>query len=352
MEAFHSVPSSSPLAIITLLNLKGVGSRTVLQLIRENKTLEECKEALLKKKGDDVRSEKLWQTAYDDAERILKTAHENNIKIIPYTDTEYPPFLRLIPDPPPIIYLKGQLIKSLRNVACVGTREPSESGKTIARRIFEFLASNGWNIISGLALGIDTIAHQVALDNHSYTIAVLGNSLDHIYPPENIQLAKKILDQGGALISEQPFRTPATRWNLIARNRLQSGLSLATFVIQTDIRGGTMATVRFTLLQKRLLYVPYPAEKNHDEEKNRGILALCEKTGRELVSLLGVSDPKYKKLLEEKYGNIPVARVIRSKNDYPEILKELEDSLKNSMKKINDPYYLPNRPTNQMSLGL
>ena len=136
------------------------------------------------------------------------------------------------------------------------------------------------------ATDIAAVFDRQAVENGGYTVAVLANGLDSIYPSENRELAQSILEGGGALVSEQPPGSRAFAQNLIQRDRLQSGMSLATFVFQTDVVGGTMHTVRFTLTQGRLLFAPVPPSKYAIEEKSRGIRAIVEKNGLELADIL------------------------------------------------------------------
>jgi DNA processing protein len=219
--------------------------------------------------------------------------------------------------------VKGHLTDNQHRVACVGTREPTNFGSEVARRLSGFLASNGWEIVSGLALGVDTLSHEAALAAQAVTIAVVANGLDTIYPKKNSDLAQRILDTGGALVSEQPFGADATGPALIQRDRIQSGLSVATFVMQTDIKGGTMHTVRYTLMQGRRVYVPQVPINYQQEDKSQGVVALASYTGPDLAAVLQ-AEGSYRKLLNEKYAKSKAARVIRGQVDYPAILQELE----------------------------
>jgi DNA processing protein len=181
--------------------------------------------------------------------------------------------------------------------------------------------------VSGLAKGVDSEAHREALDAQTPTVAILANGLDKVYPRENAKLADQIVSSGGALMSEQGFGVPATANNLVQRDRLQSGMSIATFVMQTDLIGGSMHTVRFTLMQRRLLYAPVPTGQHADNEKSRGIVALTTETGTSLINKLKTPPTEYRDLLRSVFANRPPARPIRSKNDYDSVISELESSL-------------------------
>jgi DNA processing protein len=185
------------------------------------------------------------------------------------------------------------------------------------------LGDRGWSIVSGLALGVDSLSHQAALDSGAHTVAILANGLEAVYPKKNARLAADILSSGGALLSEQPFGTPAIPRNLVQRDRLQSGMSAGTIVMQTDIIGGSMHTVRFTLLQGRLLFTPAPYGPHMDEPKSRGILALSRVPGRELARMLE-AEGDYAALLERAFGDRPVATPIAGRTDYEKLFSMLD----------------------------
>jgi DNA processing protein len=182
------------------------------------------------------------------------------------------------------------------------------------------LVEKGWSIVSGLAIGVDTEAHRQAIAAQGHTVAILANGLDKVYPRENKSLAEEILANGGALVSEQPFGMAATPTNLVQRDRLQSGMSVATIVMQTDIEGGSMHTARFTLTQRRRLLAPVPTGIHASEAKSQGILALTQKTGRELSSLLKKIPSEYADLLQRCFPDRPPAMPIASRDDYDAVI--------------------------------
>jgi DNA processing protein len=165
----------------------------------------------------------------------------------------------------------------------VGTREPSTFGETATREIARALAGDGWSIVSGLAHGVDTLAHREALAHGAPAIAILGNGLDQTYPKASETLAQEILDADGLLLSELPFGAPAIPRNLIARDRIQSGISAAVIVTQTGIKGGAMHTARFAAEQARPLFCPVPHGENG---KSEGLRVLLERPANELDALL------------------------------------------------------------------
>lgn len=176
-------------------------------------------------------------------------------KISPQED-DFPPLLREIPGPPRQLFLRGRLPDfSLPHVAIVGTRRATPDGKLLAKRIAKELATEGVVIVSGLALGIDGAAHEGALGAGGKTVAVLANGLDEIYPHTHENLAEEILEKDGALVSEYPVGTPSYRNQFLERNRIISGLSLATVIIEAPIHSGALVTARHALDQGREVFV-------------------------------------------------------------------------------------------------
>ena len=223
------------------------------------------------------------------------------------SDERYPDRLRELSDPPKSLYVRGdvELLARERLVAVVGTREPTVFGISAAEELTGALADGGWGIVSGLARGIDTIAHRTALEHGAPTIAVMGGGLDRVYPAENKGLAAQIVEEGGALISERPFGEQARPQYLVARDRLQSGLSVAVIVAQSGLRSGTMHTVRFAAAQGRPLFCPVPHGENSASE---GLRVLLERPASELHSIL----PAWRgaRALCERLGDQPLARPV------------------------------------------
>lgn len=178
------------------------------------------------------------------------------IGIINIKDKEYPQILKNIYDPPINLYIKGNKeILNNNSIAIVGCREATEYGKKAAKYFAYNLSKKGINIVSGLAKGIDSYSHIGTFQNEGKTIAVIGNGLDMIYPSENIWIAKKILETGGAIISEYPLGTKPEKMNFPARNRIISGISKGIIVVEAKEKSGTLITVDFALEQGRDVYV-------------------------------------------------------------------------------------------------
>lgn len=187
-------------------------------------------------------------------ELIWEQIQTKQITLLTWEDENYPRRLKQIDTPPPVLYLQGSLTSADDwAVAVVGTRRVSPYGQQVAELVAGFLARNGVTVVSGLALGVDSIAHRTALDAGGRTIAVLGSGLDKVYPPENRKLAEEITGRG-ALISDYGLGTPPDRGNFPARNRIISGLSLATVVIEAGQKSGALITANFAADQGREVF--------------------------------------------------------------------------------------------------
>jgi DNA processing protein len=187
-------------------------------------------------------------------QRHIDWLKSRGIEILCIEDEQYPALLKEVSNAPLILCKKGNLEKiSQRAVAIVGTRTPTEEGLAVARKLAAVLASRGFVIVSGLAKGIDTATHQGATDANGVTVGVLGCDIQTIYPRENSQLANSIC-ANGALLSEHPFDTQPTPVNLIQRNRIISGISLGTIVVEANENDGAIHTARFAQKQSRRVY--------------------------------------------------------------------------------------------------
>lgn len=174
--------------------------------------------------------------------------------------SDYPAVLHNIPSPPKQLYYLGAHPSAwlgFPSVAVVGSRKASNYGEHVTKRIVAGLAQSGVVIISGLAYGVDAIAHQAALDAGGQTSAVLAGGLDSIYPASNASLAKRILDNGGSIMSEYPGSMPSLKQHFVARNRIVSGLADVLLITEAAVNSGTMHTARFALEQgKTVMAVP------------------------------------------------------------------------------------------------
>lgn len=205
---------------------------------------------------------KTWQSAWkslnsdQDVEKEWKNLSSIGAELILLEDKKYPSLLKEIADPPFGIYVVGSLPDNLDSaLAIVGTRKATTEGKNIAKNFSNALTQFGLPIISGLALGIDAAAHEGCLDAQGKTVAVLANGIGHVYPRTNERLAKKIIDNGGAIISEYPVGSPPLPYRFLERNRIVAGLSRGTLVVEAPEHSGSLVTARLALEQNREVFV-------------------------------------------------------------------------------------------------
>lgn len=180
---------------------------------------------------------------------------QNGVHIVHHNDQHYPERLLEIPRPPPLLYVRGDVsLLSQDQIAIVGSRSASKNGQIAARTLARDLVERGLAITSGLALGIDGQAHLGALDVKGKTIAVIGTGVDRVYPYRHQQLAKDIVENGGAIVSEFPLQTPAKPQNFPRRNRIISGLSLGTVIVEAAVKSGSLITAKYALDQNREVF--------------------------------------------------------------------------------------------------
>lgn len=286
--------------ILTLQQLDGIGNKTIFKIIDHidspiNSTQDLCEfwrdltsnKPFDGKKFQNISSYEIFE-ANRIARSIIATAEHHNIGIFSYYDEIYPNILKSCndedgkPNPPLILYYRGNLsVLKKPGVAVIGTREPTPNGVKAGEFFAAEFAKRGYNIISGLAIGCDTNGHRGALDAKGATTAFLANGLDweSIYPKENLKLAKEIVENGGLLLSEYAIGQSCGRYGLVARDRLQAGLSVATVVVQTGIKGGTMHAVNATLAARKPLFaVEYRSTEDLEHEKVQGnkMLIACK----------------------------------------------------------------------------
>ncbi len=199
-------------------------------------------------------------------------------EVVGIDEPEFPAGLRSIPSPPKKLWVRGAL-PPLAAVAIVGTRHPTSFGRSVAAAAASSAAAAGYAVISGLAAGIDTIAHECALAAGGLTWAVLGSGVDVPTPSTNAALVSEIVASGGGLIAEVPPGTPVTNRQLVARDRIQSGLSLVVVVCQCEVSSGAMHTARFAAIQGRLLVVAWPKGPESGLTASSGNLALADPGG-------------------------------------------------------------------------
>ncbi|NIR52433.1 DNA-protecting protein DprA [candidate division KSB1 bacterium] len=188
------------------------------------------------------------------AEKQIEAMHRHGVKLITFWHKEYPSQLKHIYDPPAYLFVKGCLTATDKfSVGVVGTRQPSNYGKLVTEKLTSDLARKGLTIVSGMAYGIDTIAHTSALNSGGRTLAILGSGLDVIYPSRNKALAERISSQG-AVISEFPMGTKPDWQNFPRRNRIICGLSLGTLVVEAGAKSGALITAAMALEQNKEVF--------------------------------------------------------------------------------------------------
>jgi len=251
---------------IALTLVPGLGARRILLLAKSVKNFNDifnCGKRELRQVEGIGEASALAILSFDDWEevdRILEATEQSGVQLITIEDGMYPPRLKQIFDPPPLLWIKGnpEALKG-DGIAVVGTRNYSSYGKKSAEAFSKELTEAGLTIYSGLAHGIDGIAHTTCLENGGTTVAVLGSGIDNIYPANHKKLALQIIDAGGAVISEFPPGTKPDSGNFPVRNRVVSGLSLGVLVVESGVKGGSMITAEIGLDQNREVFaIPHP----------------------------------------------------------------------------------------------
>ncbi len=222
-----------------------------------------------------------------DLEKELEKANQLGVELLTWEDDRYPRLLKEIAQPPPILYVLGTIKpEDELSVAIVGTRKFTPYGRQVAEEIAEFLVHQGITVVSGLARGVDAVAHAMALKTGGRTLAVLGSGVDRIYPPEHEKLAGRIIESG-AVMSDYALGTPPEAVNFPPRNRIISGLSQATIVIEAGTDSGALITAEFAADQGReVLAVPGGIYAPQSKGTNR----LIQEGARPLLQLKDILD--------------------------------------------------------------
>lgn len=245
---------------IALSSINGLGGVTYKNLISRfsdpPKVFSAASNDLLKVEGVSPNIAKLikgfedWESAKEEIDKLKKLG----LNLLVLTDLAYPENLYNIYNPPPYLYIAGKITKDDKKaISIVGSRIPDVYGKKVTEQIAAELARNGITVVSGLARGIDSIAHRACLKAGGRTLAVLGSGIDFVYPPENKSLYKEI-SQNGAVLSEFKIGTKPEASNFPRRNRIISGLSLGTLVVQATEKSGSLITAEFALEQNREVF--------------------------------------------------------------------------------------------------
>lgn len=245
---------------VALSRHQRIGGRTFAKLFSRYKKLEnvwKTNTTKLQEAGLEIKqAEAVMEViAKVDPDGELRKLAKYKVSALVFSDKDYPQLLKEIPDPPGLLYYKGKIKPEDQvSLAVVGSRKYTSYGREATEKLVEPLAQNGLTIVSGLALGIDAIAHQAALQVKGRTIGVLGCGLDQVYPVANIRLADRIIAAGGAIVSEYPLGMPALKQNFPVRNRIIAGLSLGTLVTECAQDSGSLLTAKSALEYNREVF--------------------------------------------------------------------------------------------------
>ena len=303
--------------LLALSKLKGIGPSAIREMIGqvdiENSSVAEF--AKLNSKVSEALEMNEWDEATRWADRQMEVAEQNGFKIVTLVDGRYPSQLRAISDPPPILFSRGSwpAIHGT-SIAIIGARAPTIDGISTTKEITAYFVSSGYSIISGLALGCDTIAHEQCLTLRGHTVAVLAHGLHTIAPKENTRLAEEIIEAGGLLLTEYPFGVNPHSYQFVRRDRIQAGLALGVIMIQSGVRGGSLHASRAAIKFGRTLAVPEatPFDLQKHIEAVRANQVLFGGCNREKAELLKCAVSDLKKLV-----------LLRSKSDYARLCNYL-----------------------------
>ena len=307
--------STKTTVLLTLSLLKGVGPAALRHVVQipffEEEGIVELIARLPRNAGANIDSAAI-SAAISEANRQIGLVDTAGARIISTADAEYPELLKKTKDDPQILFVKGNLApEPEKSVAIIGTREPTEHGKVIAQRLTGFFVEQGWSIVSGLALGCDALAHEAAMNAGGHTVAVLAHGLQTVAPSRHKKLAARILETGGALVTEYRFGQEPLPTNFVKRDRIQAGLSQGVVMIQSDLQGGSLHASRASIGYGRWLAVPFPTGQDisRDEPKIQANLMLADGTQTDQTALLKCDGRDLNRLI-----------VLRGKSDYARML--------------------------------
>lgn len=306
--------SSSTRVLLALSGVKGVGPATLKRISTLKNFWDLGTEDLCVAvpqfaralAGQDPKA--AWQAAQAWAAEQVDLAQKHEARIISPIDEAYPALLAETKDDPFLLFVKGSLSPTPeKSVAVIGTREPTKHGELVAERITQFFVEQKWSVVSGLALGCDSIAHKAAVQARGHTVAVLAHGLQMISPSRHKHLAQKILDCGGALVSEYPFGQGVQAAQFVKRDRTQAGMAQGVVMVQSDIKGGSLHASRAAVSYQRWLAVPYPTDRDceQQEPKVQANLLIAEGPDTERADLLRCP-----------VSALRFVKVVRSRADY------------------------------------
>ncbi|MGM0545942.1 MAG: DNA-processing protein DprA [Bacteroidota bacterium] len=262
-EKTYNPPVREFVALHLMDNLGAQRIRLLLQAVEHPQLifrLERYELESIRGIGPKTAEEVLGFNDWDEVDQILEKTERTDAQIMTYWDEDYPDLLREIYDPPLMLWIKGdRSVLDTNSISIVGTRRVGDYGRKMAHQFARELVGHNLTIISGLAYGVDGAAHQATVEAGGKTVAVLGSGIDWIYPSDHKGLAARIVETGGAVISEFPLGTAPEMGNFPVRNRIVSGLSLGTLVVASGLEGGSMITAKSALDQNREVFViPHP----------------------------------------------------------------------------------------------
>ncbi|SCW99545.1 MULTISPECIES: DNA-processing protein DprA [unclassified Pseudomonas] len=307
---------------LILSGLKGVGPSTIEKVLGLSSyplktALELCEYAY------ELRKNSLTVEQFDEARKYadfqVDMASKNDTRVISLLDAEFPKTLMASGVRLAVLYVKGNVgALNIPSVAVIGTREPTPHGEEITKRITDWMVQQGWAIVSGLALGCDSIAHKQAIESGGKTIAVMAHGLQTISPSRNKDLATSILSSDGALVSEFGFDIKPAPTNFVIRDKTQSALSRGVIMIQSDLVGGSLHASRAAIKDLRPLIVPFPTYKDiaHSESKISANLLLASDDAIGKCNLLKCASAGLENL-----------HIIRRKEEYGRMLEILSKDL-------------------------
>lgn len=297
--------------------LKGVGKKYLNELavsVEETKQpIDSCFEA--GRFGSAFSPEEM-EAAFAKAKEQISISISFGHTIISRLDEQYPQSLRAVPDAPPILFCAGNInLLHKESITVIGTREPTEHGVTIAEKVTKWFSDNDWVIASGLAKGVDTIAHQACLNAGGETIAVLAHGLEKVYPAQNKELASNIVKSNGLLVTEYGYNSYVGRSNFVERDRIQAALAKAVVLVQSDLVGGSLHASRAIIEYGRYLVVVGQSKRDIANGESK-ILA-------NMVLTNGVLEEK-SKLLKTKETQLGNVLLLRDKSYFSEINQQVK----------------------------
>lgn len=301
--------------LLALSMLKGIGPATLRKMAgmaNFESTTPESMSYQFPTNGTVLRDQLAWSRALEEADNQAEQAERHDARVLSPLDPDYPLLLAATKDDPFLLFVRGTLaVDQSKSVAVIGTRDPTKHGALIAQRVSQYLAEQGWSIVSGLAKGCDALAHQAALDHNGHTVAVMAHGLHTVAPKTNARLAEDILSNGGALVSEYRFGIEPRPEFFVKRDRTQAGLAQGVVMIQSDLKGGSLHASRAALEYGRWLATPYPTDQDrlNCEPKTQANLKISDGSDQDRMDLLRCPIDALRRLV-----------VLRSRDDYSKML--------------------------------